>query len=158
MNRSTKLVAAAVMFVSITGCSSGDDPTPIAIGPSTSPAELPTSQQANSATSSVAEPLANRPTNADTTSPASGCRTDTVGFSAADTFDDAGLVERNSRFVPLNDPTMVEAADVTWLQPDDIIMGITHASGATQAYPVSQMIYHHVANTSIAGEPYVVTY
>jgi len=86
------------------------------------------------------------------------CASTEEGLDAADTFDEAGLNARSSRFVPLDDPEMVTAAEVTWLEPDDIIMGVLHESGEAQAYPVSQMIYHHVANTSIAGEPYVVTY
>ena len=38
-------------------------------------------------------------------------------------------------------------------------MGVVSADGSdVQAYPVNQMAYHHIANTSLAGEPFVVTY
>lgn len=80
---------------------------------------------------------------------------------AADTFDEAGLdldPDGVRRFVPLDDPEMVTAAEVTWLDPDDIVMGILHESGEAQAFPIDQMTYHHVANTTVAGEPYLVTY
>ena len=86
------------------------------------------------------------------------CPATEVGLGAADTFDEAGLRVRNSQFVPLNDPEMVAASDVTWLRPDDVVMGVAHESGEVHAYPVSQMIYHHVVNTTINGEPYLVTY
>jgi hypothetical protein len=53
---------------------------------------------------------------------------------------------------------MVTADEVTWLEHDDIVMGILLDSGEAQAFPISQMTYHHVANTTLAGEPYLVTY
>lgn len=82
-----------------------------------------------------------------------------ITTSAAERFDEAGLTgDGRSRFVPLNDPEMVTAADVTWLDGSSIVMGVVHESGETQAYPVDQMAYHHIANTTIAGEPFLVTY
>lgn len=82
-----------------------------------------------------------------------------VEGSAGDRFDEAGLVaRRGSGFVSLDDPQMVPASQVTWLGDDDVVMGIVGAGGETQAYPVNQMAYHHIANTTVAGEPYLVTY
>jgi len=63
-----------------------------------------------------------------------------------------------SRFVPLDDPVMIPASDVTWLAPDSIVLGVVHPSGEVHAFPADMMAYHHVANTTIAGEPYLVTY
>ncbi len=79
--------------------------------------------------------------------------------SASDSFDAAGLRDRGgSGFVPMDNPIMVPASEVTWLNDDSIIMGVTHSSGVSHAYPVGQMAYHHIANTTIAGEPFLVTY
>ena len=64
-----------------------------------------------------------------------------------------------SGFIALDDPVLIEASAATWLDADDIVMGVVSADGSdVQAYPVNQMAYHHIANTSLAGEPFVVTY
>ena len=79
--------------------------------------------------------------------------------SASDSFDTAGLVEGpGSGFVPMDNPVMVPASDVTWLNDDSVVMGVAHSSGESHAYPVGQMAYHHIANTTVAGEPFLVTY
>lgn len=97
----------------------------------------------------------------DQTGVANECAADDGGTDAAETFDEAGLAldpDGIRRFEPLNDPVMVTADEVTWLEYDDIVMGILLDSGEAQAFPISQMTYHHVANTTLAGEPYLVTY
>jgi len=63
-----------------------------------------------------------------------------------------------TRFVPLDDPVMIPASEVTWLAPDSIVLGVVHPSGEGQAFAADMMAYHHIANTTIAGEPYLVTY
>jgi len=63
-----------------------------------------------------------------------------------------------TRFVPLDDPVMIPASQVTWLAPDSIVLGVVHPSGEVQAFAADMMAYHHIANTTIAGEPYLVTY
>lgn len=63
-----------------------------------------------------------------------------------------------TRFVPLDDPVMIPASEVTWLAPDSIVLGVVHPSGEVQAFAADMMAYHHIANTTIAGEPYLVTY
>jgi hypothetical protein len=79
--------------------------------------------------------------------------------TAGDTFDSAGLLEGpRGLFVPFTDPEMVAGAEADWIHPDDIVLGVTHPSGEAQAFPISQMAYHHIANITIAGEPYLVTY
>ena len=137
-----KFAACVAALLTAASCASSEPTT------STPPSEA-TESAASGADPSVGVDVANV---------ASECASTEEGLDAADTFDEAGLNERDLRFVPLDDPEMVTAAEVTWLEPDDIIMGVLHESGEAHAYPVSQMIYHHVANTSIAGEPYVVTY
>lgn len=63
-----------------------------------------------------------------------------------------------SGFIVLDDPVMVPAASATWLNPDDVILGLVTDNGTAQAFPIRQMAYHHIANTTIDGEPYLVTY
>ncbi|NNF63428.1 MAG: DUF3179 domain-containing protein [Acidimicrobiia bacterium] len=61
-------------------------------------------------------------------------------------------------FIPLDDPVMVAASSATWLNLDDVVLGIVTPNGTAQAFPIRQMAYHHIANTTIEGEPYLVTY
>ena len=72
-------------------------------------------------------------------------------------FDPAGRGGRGSGFVVLDNPTMIEAAQATWLDADEIVLGVEQNDEA-QAFPISQMAYHHIANTTVGGEPYLVTY
>ena len=82
-----------------------------------------------------------------------------VTVDAADSFDEDHLINGpGSSFVVMDDPAMIPAAEVTWLDDDSIVMGLAHSSGESHAYPVGQMAYHHIANTTIAGEPFLVTY
>jgi thiol-disulfide isomerase/thioredoxin len=80
--------------------------------------------------------------------------------TADDLFEDDFLrIGPGSGFVVLDDPVLIEASAATWIEPDDIVIGVVSADGSdVQAYPVNQMAYHHIANTSLAGEPFVVTY
>lgn len=78
--------------------------------------------------------------------------------NADDTFDPAYLDEEGGSFPAVDDPVLVAASDADWMKPDDIVMGIVADSGEAQAFPVDQMAFHHVANTRLAGEPFVVTY
>jgi hypothetical protein len=77
---------------------------------------------------------------------------------ADETFDPAFLDGNAGGFPALDEPLLVSARSASWLESDDIVMGIVSESGEAQAYPVDQMAYHHVANTRLAGEPFVVTY
>ncbi len=78
--------------------------------------------------------------------------------TAGDTFDEAFYDPNAGNFPALDDPEMVAASSASWLDPGDIVMGIVSESGEAMAFPVDQMAYHHVANTRLAGEPFVVTY
>lgn len=77
--------------------------------------------------------------------------------TAADTFDPAFYESDAGSFPALDDPVMVPAMEVDWLSPDDIVMGI-FTDTESRAFPVDQMAFHHVANTRLADEPFVVTY
>ena len=52
---------------------------------------------------------------------------------------------------------MVAAATATWMEPDDVVLGVVRGDEA-HAFPASQMAFHHIANVTVAGEPYLVTY
>ncbi len=73
-------------------------------------------------------------------------------------FDPAGLaIGPGQAFQVLDEPRVIAAEAAHWLEPDDIVLGVIWNSDA-RAYPVSQMAYHHIANDTIAGEPFLVTY
>ena len=93
----------------------------------------------------------NAPTDGGGIAPASATSDDTFDATFYDPDEDA-------TFPALDDPDTVSATSATWLAPDDIVMGIVSDSGESMAFPVDQMAYHHVANTRLAGEPFVVTY
>ncbi len=74
------------------------------------------------------------------------------------TFDASYLsLGPGAAFPALDDPPMVPGVDAGWLEGDDIVLGLVN-SGEAQAFPASQLAYHHIVNTTIAGEPYLVTY
>jgi hypothetical protein len=103
------------------------------------------------------------PTSTSSTTPATTTSTTQPEDQAADpgsaaSFDDAYLsLGPGQSFPVLDDPTMVPASEATWLGPDEIVLGIVNGDQA-HAFPAAQMAYHHIVNTSIAGEPYLVTY
>ena len=77
---------------------------------------------------------------------------------AADTFSAEHLsLDSGSWFESADQPDFVEAAVATWLTPDDVVLGVIQG-GEAVAFPVDQMSYHHIANTTIGGLPYLVTY
>jgi len=79
--------------------------------------------------------------------------------TAADSFDPAGLsVGPGSGFIPLDEPVMIPAAEATWLDDEEIVMGLVAKKGETRAFPIRQMAYHHIVNLTVGGEPYLVTY
>lgn len=73
-------------------------------------------------------------------------------------FDEDGLrLGQGSEFVVLDEPRFVPAAEAVWLRPEEVIIGVSY-KGENRAYPIRQMAYHHIANDTIAGDPYLVTY
>ncbi len=73
-------------------------------------------------------------------------------------FDEAGLsLGPGQAFTVLDDPPMVAASSALWLKDDDVVLGIV-GDGEAHAFPAAQLAYHHIVNTTIAGEPYLVTY
>ena len=78
--------------------------------------------------------------------------------AAATSFDPSYLSLGPGRAFPaLDDPPTVPGSAAVWLEADDIVLGLVNG-GEAQAFPASQMAYHHIVNTTIGGEPYLVTY
>jgi len=102
------------------------------------------------------ESSSSAPSSTTTTAESSG----DPGTTPADdpAFDQAGLNMGPGRAFPaLDDPPMVPGATADWLDADDIVLGIISGDEA-HAFPASQLAYHHIVNTSIGGEPFLVTY
>ena len=79
--------------------------------------------------------------------------------TAGETFDQAYLSKAGGGAFPSLDlPRLVAADEAEWLEDTDIVLGVGANVGDPQAYPAMQMAYHHIANTSVVGEPYLVTY
>ena len=60
-------------------------------------------------------------------------------------------------FPPLTDPASLPAAEATWLDGDDLVLGAI-LNGDSRAYSLSMMTLHHVVNDTIGGQPYLVTF
>ncbi len=78
----------------------------------------------------------------------------TVGSRA---FDEEHFDRDLEPFPALNEVVPVAAADAAWMQPDDLVLGAVHNNEA-RAYPLFMMTLHHVANDTLGGEPYLVTF
>ena len=72
-------------------------------------------------------------------------------------FDEEHFDSRVGAFPPLNDVVPVLAADATWMEPDELVLGAVH-NGEARAYPLFMMTLHHVSNDTLGGEPYLVTF
>jgi hypothetical protein len=59
-------------------------------------------------------------------------------------------------FNPVTSARFIPAAEAKYA-PTDMVMSV-HVNGATRAYPVRAMGYHHVINDVVAREPLVATY
>ena len=81
----------------------------------------------------------------------------TSGEPGAEDADASARSQRNSRFVPLDNPDVVTADAANFLQPDDRVLGVT-VNGESRAYPINMMTFHHVANDVVGGEPVLVTF
>lgn len=77
--------------------------------------------------------------------------------AASRAFDDEHFSRDLEPFPALNEVLPVAAADATWMQPDDLVLGAVH-NGEARAYPLFMMTLHHVANDTLGGEPYLVTF
>ncbi len=94
-------------------------------------------------------------------SPTAGTNTETAPTASdeppAEGRDVSPGFQRNSPFVPLDNPEVVTAEAATFLQPDDRVLGLT-VNGESRAYPINMMTFHHVANDVVGGQPVLVTF
>ena len=60
-------------------------------------------------------------------------------------------------FVALDNPNFVSVAEATWMQADEVILGLEY-EGEARAYPVRMLRYHHIVNDEINGWPVLVTF
>lgn len=72
-------------------------------------------------------------------------------------FDGDRLSPLKATFPPLNEPRSVPASEASWLQPDTLVLGAAQG-GEARAYPLFIMQFHHVANDTLGGRPYLVTF
>lgn len=57
----------------------------------------------------------------------------------------------------IDQPRFVAAADVDYLQEEDIVIGVLHA-GQARAYPTRILVWHEIVNDDIGGKAILVTY
>lgn len=60
-------------------------------------------------------------------------------------------------FAPITKASFVPAASVDFLEPEDMVLGV-RIDGVSRAYPVGQLVYHHLVNDVVAGVPIVATF
>ena len=60
-------------------------------------------------------------------------------------------------FVPLDSPQFITAKSATYLNDNDIILGLEW-KGAARAYPTRMITFHHIVNDILGGKPFLVTY
>ena len=133
------IAGAALVFAACTG--GGDAP------PSTMPTAAPETP--------AAESVGAQTTPAPPDGPLTGAPVP-LAVTASAAFD-ADRVIQGANFPPLNDPAVVEASDATWLEEKTIVLGAVQ-NGEARVYPVFMIAYHHVANDTLGGLPYLVTY
>ena len=73
-------------------------------------------------------------------------------------FDPDRLIDGvGTQFVPLTAPEFVVAAAADFLDPWDVVIGLS-VGDEHRAYPVRQIAYHHIVNDTVGGVPRVITY
>ncbi len=66
------------------------------------------------------------------------------------------LISRAIPFISLDNPTFTSADDA-FLRDSDFVMGIS-LNGASRAYPLTMLAWHHIVNNEINGKPMGMTY
>jgi hypothetical protein len=79
-----------------------------------------------------------------------------LGLLAA-VFITRGTVVEAMMFSPVEEARFVPVAEASFLETDDLVLGVS-IGGEAKAYPVRMLAYHHIVNDRLAGEPYVATY
>ena len=69
-----------------------------------------------------------------------------------------GPISRSTQFVPLDEPAYVTRENSSPnITNDSYVLGVAN-NGEARAYPLDMMWYHHIANDTVGGEPWLVTY
>ena len=79
----------------------------------------------------------------------------TTAESAA--FDQELVNDRGGAFPPLDEPLVVTPGEAPWMEADHLVLGAVQ-NGEARAYPLFMMTFHRVANDTLGGEPYLVTF
>lgn len=74
-------------------------------------------------------------------------------------YDPARFVSTEGKviFVPLNDPKFLKAAEASYLEDEDFVLGV-EVDAEARAYPIRFIAFHHVVNDRIGGKPVTLTY
>ena len=64
---------------------------------------------------------------------------------------------RRTPFVPLDNPLVLSAQQATFLDDDELVLGVEW-QGAAHAYPIRMLRFHHIVNDTVAGRPLLITY
>ena len=80
---------------------------------------------------------------------------------SAPTGDGAGDQDRSqfrrTPFVPLDDPQTLSVVEASYLDDDELVLGLEW-NGEDRAYPVRMLTFHHIVNDTVAGRPILITY
>jgi len=69
-----------------------------------------------------------------------------------------GTISRSTNFVPLDEPAYVGRDQASSnIKNSSYVLGVEN-NGEARAYPLDMMWYHHIANDTVGGEPWLVTY
>ena len=69
-----------------------------------------------------------------------------------------GPISRQTQFVPLDEPAYVSRDQASEnIKNTSYVLGVAN-NGEARAYPLDMMWYHHIANDTVGGEPWLVTY
>jgi len=77
--------------------------------------------------------------------------------TASVAFDEDRFNASAGNFPALTDPEVVSASEARWLEDGTLVLGATQ-NGEARAYPIFQLQFHHVANDTLGGDPYLVTF
>ena len=117
-------------------------PAPTAPAVSAEPTPAPTPDATPTAPPSAPEPV--------TGAPVPPVAPQAEAFDASRAFSGA-------QFPSLNDPRVLTREQATWLEGDDLVLGAVQ-NGASRAYPLSMLAFHHIVNDQLGGKPYLVTF
>ena len=64
---------------------------------------------------------------------------------------------RRTPFVPLDNPAVLSVNEATYLDNDELVLGLEW-DGAARAYPIRMIKFHHIVNDTVADHPLAITY